>query len=130
MKKVIEVIFPLLLLSGSFNSLVDTKTNIDSAPLAATETYCDEGDNEDPQPMLSGAVTDSAGGALYHACVEIRTSGGTLVAIIGTNSVGHYFFNSVSNGSYYLKVSYPGYSPKTTAITISGTPQTVNVSLN
>lgn len=130
MKKLIEIMVPIILLTGSLSNVADTKSKVDTVPLAATETYCDEGDNEDPQPMLSGAVTDSVGGALYHACVEIRTTGGTLVAIVGTNSVGHYFFNSVSNGGYNLKVSYPGYSTKTTPITITGTPQTVDVSLN
>lgn len=130
MKKLIEIIVPIILLTGSLNNVADTKSKIDAAPLAATETYCDEGDNEDSQPMLSGAVTDSVGGALYHACVEIRTTGGTFVAIIGTDSVGHYFFNSVSNGNYNLLVSYPGYTTKTTPFTVSGTPQTIDVSLN
>lgn len=95
-----------------------------------TETYCDEGEDEDPQPMLSGAVTDSVGNTLYHACVEIQTTGGSPVAIIGTDSSGHYYFNSVSNGTYSLKVSYPGYTPKYTPFTVSGTPQTLNVILN
>lgn len=95
-----------------------------------SEGFCDEGDNEDPQPMLSGNVYDSLGGAVYHACVELKTTGGTLVASIGTNSSGHYYFNTVSNASYNLVVSRSGYVTKTTPVTISGTPQTVNVILN
>lgn len=95
----------------------------------AVLTYCEEGDNEDSQPMLSGSVSYSSN-PLYHACVEVRTTGGVLVSVIGTDSVGHYFFNVLSNGNYNLIVSYQGLSPKTTPITISGTPQTVNVSLD
>ena len=94
-----------------------------------SETYCDEGENEDPQPLLSGNVNDSLGNAIYHACVEIRTTGGLLVAVIGTNINGHYFFNSVSSGGYVLVVSASGYTTKSTPFSISGSPITLNVVL-
>jgi protocatechuate 3,4-dioxygenase beta subunit len=122
--------------SCSKNEQITTQTNHNNGTIAMqesfdlTETYCDEGEDEDPQPMLSGGVTDSVGNDLYRACVEIQTTGGSPVSIIGTDSSGHYFFNSVSNGSYSLKVSYPEYTPKITPFTVSGTPQTINVVLD
>lgn len=110
--------------------VTQTTDNITATGSFDLESYCDEGEDEDPQPALSGNVTDSIGGAFYHACVELRTTGGVLVAIIGTDISGHYFFNSVSSGSYNLIVSYPGYMPKTVPLTLTGTPRIEDVVLN
>jgi len=110
--------------------VAEVETEIIPSQAFLTESYCDEGEDEDPQPMLSGNVYDTAGMAIYHACVEIQTTLGVRVAIIGTDINGHYYFNSVSNGSYLLVASASGYITKTTPITVSGTPQSVNVTLN
>ncbi|KAB2913751.1 MAG: carboxypeptidase regulatory-like domain-containing protein [Bacteroidetes bacterium] len=127
MFKSIFLLLPFIF-SGSYSGNI-FQSNNQPEQANAVLTYCEEGDNEDSQPMLSGSVSYSSN-PLYHACVEVRTTGGVLVSVIGTDSIGHYFFNVLSNGSYNLIVSYPGLSPKTTPITISGTPQTVNVSLD
>lgn len=111
-------------------NLNDTQRTDVSGNVPAIATFCDEGDNEDPQPMLRGNVTTGAPATpVYHACVELRTSTGTFVAIIGTDSAGHYYFNTVSNGNYYILVNASGFAPSITPVTVSGTPQNVNVVL-
>lgn len=99
--------------------------------LQSFENPCNEGDDEDPQPMLNGVVKDNtaAHNPIYHACVEIKTSGGTSVSIIGTNAVGHYYFNSIAIGTYNLVVSAPGYTTQTIPFTVTGSPQTLDVTL-
>lgn len=93
--------------------------------------YCDEGEDEDPQPMITGMVYDnSTSNPIYHACVELRTTGGSFVGMIGTDVNGHYYFNSVPNGYYNLTVARAGYTTQIVPITVSGSPQTVNVPLN
>lgn len=95
------------------------------------EIPCNEGEDEEPVPMLSGRIADNTmfNNPLYHACVELKTTGGTLVSIIGTNFNGHYYFNSVSNGSYNLVVSASGFTTQTIPITVSGSPQIVNATM-
>lgn len=93
--------------------------------------YCDVGDDEDPQPMLSGIITDNSvsKNPIYHACVEVRTTGGTFVGIIGSNNVGHYYFNSLPNGTYYVTANATGHTAQTVTVNVTGTPQTVDIAL-
>jgi len=128
MKKILILIIPTLFSSVFFNGNGDKGVNEIIEPLSLY-TSCDEGENEDPQPMLSGGVQDDLGNDVYHACVEIQTTLGVQVAIIGTDSSGHYFFNSVSNGSYNLVINASGFSPKVTPFSVIGTAQTINVVL-
>jgi hypothetical protein len=92
---------------------------------------CTEGDDEDPEPMMCGVITDNTNfhNPIYHSCVELKTTSGVLVATIGSDINGHYFFNRVSAGSYNLVVSAAGYATKVVQVTLDGTPQTIDVVL-
>jgi hypothetical protein len=92
---------------------------------------CAEGDDEDPEPLLCGAIRDNTAfhNPIYHACVELRKTDGVLVATIGTNINGHYYFNRIQSGTYNLVVSANGYLTQVIPITISGPPQTIDVNL-
>lgn len=105
---------------------VPVKTN---PSLLSEEEGCDAGEDEDPLPMLAGTVKNTSNNPIARACVEVKTPGGLQIAITGTDSLGHYYFNSVINGNYNLIVTKLGYLPDTTAITVAGTAQTVNVTL-
>jgi hypothetical protein len=90
---------------------------------------CTEGDDEDPEPMMCGSIRDNTSfhNPIYHACVELKTTSGVLVATIGSNINGHYYFNKVAAGSYYLVVSASGYATQVIQVTVDGTAQTLNV---
>lgn len=92
---------------------------------------CDGGDDEDPQPMLYGIVSDASSHALIaHACVAVYTNpGGSLVNSTGTDANGHYYVNTLSNGTYDLVVSAGGYATQTIPFTISGSPRNIDVGL-
>jgi hypothetical protein len=93
--------------------------------------YCETGDDEDPQPMLTGTITDNsvAKNPISNACVEVRTTGGVFVGIIGSNNVGHYYFNSLANGTYYVTANATGHTAQTATVNVSGTPQSVDIAL-
>ena len=99
--------------------------------IKVAHSYCDEGEDEDPQPILSGRISDNtvAQNPIHHACVELRTTGGTFYGIIGSDANGHYYFNSVPNGTYNMTVTASGYTTQIVGVTVSGTPQSVNVQL-
>ncbi len=127
MKKLILFIIPTIFsgffLSGHGDSMEKSTTPV------VIYSGCDEGENEDPQPMLSGNVQDDVGNDIHRACVEIKTTLGVSVDIIGTDSSGHYFFNNVANGSYNLIVSASGYTTEVIPFTVTGSSQTINVIL-
>jgi hypothetical protein len=92
---------------------------------------CTEGDDEDPEPMLFGEVKDNNPfpNPFHNACVELKTTGGVLIANTGTNINGHYYFNSVVNGVYNIVVTVSGHVPSVVPVTVSGTPQNVPVTV-
>jgi hypothetical protein len=93
------------------------------------ENPCNEGDDEDLEPLLSGRVSNIFNVPIYHACIEIKTLGGSSVAIIGSDINGHYYFNSVASGTYNMFFSAPGYTTQVIPVTVSGTPQPVDAVL-
>ena len=111
-----------------------TKSKPAEEPVAnhyVADDPCQEGDDEDPQPILSGAIRDNTvfSNPIYHACVEVRTTGYVLVSTIGSDINGHYYFNSLANGSYYLVVSASGFTTQSIPFTVSGSSQTLNVTM-
>jgi len=91
---------------------------------------CEGGDDEEPFPMLSGFVKDSAGAPIVSACVEVETDQGEFVDIIGTDSNGYYFFNYLANDDYVIEARRYGYEDKQEFIQITGSPETVNFYLD
>lgn len=97
----------------------------------ALDVECDGGDDEEPQPMLYGIVSDASSHAVIaHACISVYTNpGGSLVNATGTDANGHYYVNTLSNGTYDLVVSAGGYTTQTIPFTISGSPRNIDVGL-
>ena len=112
------------------NKLTDEKKD-KVQEVEVVHSYCEEGDDEDPQPILSGRITDNtvAQNPIHHACVELRTTGGAFYGIIGSDANGHYYFNTVPNGNYNMMVTAAGHTTQIVGVTVSGTPQSVNVQL-
>lgn len=92
---------------------------------------CDGGDDEDPIPILFGVVSDASSHTpIAHACISVYTNpGGSLVNATGTDANGHYYVNTLSNGTYNLIVSAGGYTTQTIPFTISGSPRNIDVGL-
>ncbi|MGB3774445.1 MAG: carboxypeptidase-like regulatory domain-containing protein, partial [Leeuwenhoekiella sp.] len=65
---------------------------------------------------LDGRITNSAGIAITDANINLV---GTQLGA-QTDASGNFFINSVSSGSYILRVSYVGYQTKEIAIEIKG----------
>lgn len=109
----------------------EPETKKDVPVVQSVHTECEEGDDEYPQPKLKGRVTDNTPSEtpIYHACVEVRTSGGTFVGIIGTDANGHYYFNTLAPGTYNLTVSASGFTTQVVPLTIGSSPLIVNVHL-
>ena len=84
---------------------VHEETNV--AQSSSALVTCEGGDDEDPRPMLYGTVKDKYLETVAGACVKLY-KGSTLVASTGTNSVGHYYINSVDTGSYDMYFSATG----------------------
>ncbi|MHB1279523.1 MAG: carboxypeptidase-like regulatory domain-containing protein [Bacteroidia bacterium] len=94
------------------------------------ESECTGGDDEDPLPSLRGTVTDTATlDSLMGVCVKLTTDADVFVAVIGTDSNGHYYFNQVANGSYKLVFTKTGYVTKTIPTSISSSPITLDAQL-
>ena len=126
------------LLCADYNTNAQPSQNKDAqscltALQAEPANPCNEGDDEDPQPIMVGIVSYnsllSIPVPIYHACVELKTTSGTSITITGTNINGHYYFNSITSGTYDLVFSAPGFTTQTIRVTISGTPQTMNVTM-
>lgn len=97
--------------------------------VVSPRTACEEGEDEDPHPMISGHVRTVLNAPIQGACIAVKTLSNVQVAIIGSDTFGHYFFNSMPNGSYNLVVTADGFVPKSTPFTVSGVPQNINVQL-
>jgi hypothetical protein len=96
---------------------------------AELETFCEGGEDEEPEPMIYGAVFNTDSQAVAGACVAL-TVGNTVIANTGTDSHGHYFFNSASNGTYTVRITATGYvSQNLNAHVVSQVPDEVNFTL-
>src|SRR5437667_40074 len=60
---------------------------------------------------LSGTVVDESGGVVPGASVQLTGAGGRAFAVTGSD--GSYSFNNLTNGTYQLTVSLPGFSQVT-----------------
>lgn len=133
MKKIALVVASLVTVfvigCSKYESGNDTATQ-DVYGTESVEYLCPEGDDEDPLPTLRGTVTDSVSqDSLQGACVNLFTSTDTFVASIGTDDNGHYYFNSVADGSYKLVFSKTNYITKTIPITVASNNLAVDAGL-
>lgn len=87
---------------------------------------CEGGDDEDPRPMLYGTVKDKYLETVAGACVKLY-KGSTLVANTGTNSVGHYYINTVDTGSYSMYFSADGSASVMIPVTVDSANQQIQV---
>jgi iron complex outermembrane receptor protein len=67
--------------------------------------------------MITGRVSDTDGRSLAGASVVI----GSLNAGVATDNDGKYSIRGLKDGSYDLHISYTGYEPVDTVVTVSGT---------
>jgi subtilisin family serine protease len=102
--------------TATANGLTVTQNNVTTQnfTLSALPTY-----------TVSGAVTDSAGGAGVAAYLEIANQ--DLARPTWASSAGAYSL-IVPQGAYSLTVSHPGYTPQTLGINVNGN-TTLNVQL-
>lgn len=126
-------LFTLMTIGCSKTEMQNAQHNNKSIGVLTTppvSTICPWGDDEDPQPMLYGRVKDEATLVdLTGVCVNLETSSQEFIAVIGTDSLGHYYFNEVDSGSYNLIFSKVGYAAQTIPVTVVATPQEVNTQL-
>ncbi|MFC7370130.1 carboxypeptidase regulatory-like domain-containing protein [Fictibacillus iocasae] len=80
---------------------------------------------------VAGQITNSANGQpIPGATVQLRTTGGALVAQTTANGTGFYGFSNISPGTYNLVVSSPTFQTATVSTTIvSNQTTTTNVAL-
>ena len=90
--------------------------------------YATTGDSKSFGVEVDGTISNSNGGAIDGATVELRQSG-SVVKSTTTNSSGGYKFSGVSDGDYTLRASASGYQNTSKTITVAGSPVTVNLSL-
>ena len=77
---------------------------------------------------LSGTVVDSqTGDALPFSTAALLQKDNTVLRGTMTDSLGHYNLSVATPGTYTLRLSYIGYKPSTTKVTLSEVGQTVNV---
>src|SRR6266481_5212024 len=68
-------------------------------------------DAEIKSRSLSGVVTDPNGAAASQVLVErVRPGWGKRINSVISDSTGHFAFTGVSPGTYFLKVSKPGFN--------------------
>jgi TonB-dependent receptor len=65
---------------------------------------------------ISGTVTDSTGAVLPGALVELQQKGPSAVS----DSQGHFLISNLLPGSYTLMVSYVGFAPFETSVSVTG----------
>jgi hypothetical protein len=72
--------------------------------------------------QITGNVKDDQGKALSGATVTLKkVKDSALVKLAATNATGVYSFTGINAGSYFVAVSFTGYTPKTSAtIEVSG----------
>lgn len=93
------------------------KKDVTNTSVNYSESSCDGGDDEDPEPMIYGHVSNGSK-RLAGACVALM-SGSDVVATSGTDLSGHYYFNAATNGTYDIRVIAPGYTVKYTQVIIT-----------
>ena len=71
---------------------------------------------------ISGRVTDNSGGVLQGAQIEVQQKNGSFPS----NGQGEFFINDLEPGSYTIAVTYVGFKPFTTPVTVVAG-QTANV---
>ena len=71
---------------------------------------------------ISGRVTDNSGGVLQGAQIEVQQKNGSFPS----NGQGEFFINDLEPGSYTIAVTYVGFKPFTTPVTVAAG-QTANV---
>ena len=72
--------------------------------------------------QITGNVKDDQGKALSGATVTLKkVKDSALVKLAATNATGQYSFTGINVGSYFVAVSFTGYTPRTSAtIEVSG----------
>ena len=63
---------------------------------------------------ISGRVTDNSGGVLQGAQIEVQQKNGSFPS----NGQGEFFINDLEPGSYTIAVTYVGFKPFTTPVTV------------
>src|ERR1700675_1456963 len=63
---------------------------------------------------ISGRVTDNSGGVLQGAQIELQAADVTAAS----NGQGEFFINDLVPGSYTIAVTYVGFKPLTTPVTV------------
>ena len=81
---------------------------------------------------LSGAITDTVGGALAHADISVTNTATRVTTNTTTNADGFYTMPNLLPGDYELKASAPGFSTKVrNGITLTvGARQVLNLTLS
>jgi TonB-dependent receptor len=64
---------------------------------------------------ISGRLTDSAGGLLQGARIELQPSGVATVS----NTQGEFTFDNVASGTYEMTVNFVGFAPFTSQVTVA-----------
>jgi TonB-dependent receptor len=75
---------------------------------------------------ISGRVTDNSGGVLQGAQIEVQQKNGSFPS----NGQGEFFINDLEPGSYTIAVTYVGFKPFTTPVTVvAGQTENIEVKL-
>ncbi len=83
-----------------------------------------------PPASVSGTVRDATGAVISKAEVSLQTGEQTMVGSTTTDREGRFRFGSVAAGRYVLAVSFPGFSDRRMAVTVSsGATHKVDVTL-
>ena len=72
------------------------------------------------QAHLEGSISDSAGAAVANARVDLRRTGGAVVASSLTAAEGRFHWAGIPEGDYQLSVSAAGFAPRELALKVAG----------
>jgi protocatechuate 3,4-dioxygenase beta subunit len=92
------------------STIIKTAPQVKPQPavITLTESACEGGDDEDPAPLIYGSVYNTDSVLLEGVCVELWV-GNTFLSGTGTDDHGHYYFNTVSNGTYSVRFAAEEY---------------------
>src|SRR5271156_4364845 len=108
----------MLMLSFSLPTIAQEKT-----PVAASDKAY--------PPQLSGIVVDTSGAVIAGAAVQVRNANRTVHITTQSNASGSFSISGLSDASYRLVVSKPGFETKEVPVTVgaTGEPTPLRISL-
>src|SRR5271156_1729599 len=108
----------MLMLSFSLPTIAQEKT-----PVAASDKAY--------PPQLSGIVVDTSGAVIAGAAVQVRNANRTVQRTTQPNASGSFSISGLSDASYRLVVSKPGFETKEVPVTVgaTGEPTPLRISL-